>query len=340
MTDVVFPFQRPYEEVEASIDAFADAVIGTLESSFTAVPIGPGFVRYPLFELGYESLRQATDNFNRLTRVSVLEAVGRQAMAFVVVRTILGYTPGEWAHVASTETMKIPENWSKNLDKQIRTNPDNPLRVGERIRVMIDAAVDAMIEGAPDVSEGVIHRLDKADTRNGQASVVSSAKLGVPYAMLLYERLLGRPFATVRDANSERVGDIMELPIEERLTRSGIPFRKTQHAERLPEFEQAPDFIIPDEFSPKVVIEAKITEDAGTARDKATRIQHLHTLSRLREETGKPPFAVIACIDGRGFATRREDMKKIIRATEGRVFTLHTLNQMVMHSPLKAFATK
>ena len=340
MTGLIFPFERPYEEVEASINVFADAVISTLESSFAAIPIGPGFAGYPIFEAGYEALRQTTDNFNQLTATRVVEALGRQAMALVVIRTILGYTPGEWAHIASTDETPITESYARSLDKRIRTNPENALTINDRIRVMVDAAVEAMIEGAPDVGDGVIHRLDKADTRNGQASVVSSAKLGVPYAMLLYERLLGRPFATVRDANSERVGDIMEVPIEDRLARSGIPFRKTQHAERLPEFEQAPDFIIPDEFSPKVVIEAKITEDAGTARDKVTRIQHLHTLSRQREAEGKPPFAVIACIDGRGFATRREDMKKMIRATEGRVFTLRTLNRLVDCSALTGFKTR
>ena len=37
-------------------------------------------------------------------------------------------------------------------------------------------------------------------------------------------------------------------------------------------FDPFPDFIVPDEFNPQVVIEAKITEDDGTARDKVTRI--------------------------------------------------------------------
>ena len=106
------------------------------------------------------------------------------------------------------------------------------------------------------------------------------ADLGVPYAMLLYERFLGRPFAGHRDSVSELVGDVLESAIEGVLTRAGISLRKTKRAERIPGFDQAPDFIIPNEFNPQIVIEAKITEDDGTARDKATRMQHLGELSR------------------------------------------------------------
>ena len=39
---------------------------------------------------------------------------------------------------------------------------------------------------------------------------------------------------------------------------------------------------MPSEFNPQVVIEAKITEDDGTARDKVTRVQHLGALTQLR----------------------------------------------------------
>ena len=40
--------------------------------------------------------------------------------------------------------------------------------------------------------------------------------------MLLYERLLGRSFAGHRDSVSELVGDILELAIEDTLTKAGI----------------------------------------------------------------------------------------------------------------------
>ena len=158
--------------------------------------------------------------------------------------------------------------------------------------------------------------------------------------MLLYERFLGRPFAGHRDSVSELVGDGLENAIEEQLALAGISFRKTRRAERFADFDQAPDFMVPSEFSPKVVIEAKLTEDDGTARDKVTRIQHLHALSMSGQTSGRPKFEVIACIAGRGFGVRREDMKKLLWATRGKVFTPKTLARLVDNTALKSFKTK
>lgn len=124
------------------------------------------------------------------------------------------------------------------------------------------------------------------------------------------------------------------------LSDAGISFRKTKRAERIAGFDQAPDFIIPSEFNPQIIIEAKITEDDGTARDKATRIQHLGELSAPKRRGAPPKFEVIACIGGRGFGVRREDMKKMILATRGKVFTLKTLDRLIEHTKLQEYRTK
>ena len=174
----------------------------------------------------------------------------------------------------------------------------------------------------------------------GLVSVQSSAELGVPYSVLLYERLLGRPFAGHRDSISELIGNIVENAIEDVLSRAGISFRKTKRAERLPGFDQAPDFVIPNEFNPQVVIEAKLTEDDGTARDKVTRVQHLGSLSMEDRPSDQPKFEVIACIAGRGFGVRREDMKKLLLSTKGKVFTLQNMQQLVEHTRLKEFRSR
>ncbi len=156
--------------------------------------------------------------------------------------------------------------------------------------------------------------------------------------MLLYERFLGRPFAGHRDSVSELVGDVIESAIEDVLSKAGISYRKTKRAEKIAGFDQTPDFIIPSEFNPQVVIQAKLTEDDGTARDKVTRVQHLAELSRqtLSGENGR--FEVIACIGGRGFGVRRAGMHKLLIATRGKVFTLNTLNRLIECSRLSQFA--
>jgi len=56
-----------------------------------------------------------------------------------------------------------------------------------------------------------------------------------------------------------------------------------------------------------------------------------------RREAG---FEVVACIDGRGFGVRREDMRKMLLRTEGKVFTLSTLDQLIEHTRLREFLPK
>jgi hypothetical protein len=146
--------------------------------------------------------------------------------------------------------------------------------------------------------------------------------------MLLYERFLGRPFAGHRDSVSELIGDGLENAIEDVLSQASLSFRKTRRAERISGFDQAPDFILPSEFNPQIVIEAKITEDDGTARDKVTRIQHLAELSEKHLREGGSGFMVVACIGGRGFGVQREDMKKLLLATKGKIFTPSTLKYL------------
>jgi hypothetical protein len=97
------------------------------------------------------------------------------------------------------------------------------------------------------------------------------------------------------------------------LTNGRVSFRETKRAERITGFGQAPHFIIPDESSPPALIEAKLTGDNGTARAKVARVQRLRT---LRDQSGQS-YDVIACIAGRGFKVRGEDMRRLLQATDG-----------------------
>jgi hypothetical protein len=207
----------------------------------------------------------------------------------------------------------------------------------ERIMALVETACHLLSEGVPEVEADQLHRLDKADTKRGLESIKHLAGMGVPYAMLLYERFLGRPFAGHRDSVSELVGDSLESAIEDILAKAGISYRKTKRAERIEGFDQTPDFIIPSEFNPQVIIEAKITEDDGTERDKVTRIQHLGELSLSGCTRDNPKYEVVACIGGRGFGVRREDMKKMILSTRGKVFTVKTLDRLIECTRLKEF---
>jgi len=340
------PFEASYADIEADIETYVDEVFATLKSGFMTLPKGEGFIDYPIFENGYEALKKKTNGFTDLNTDQVALLAFQTPITLIVLRAMLGFTPSEWAEAANELTdIKVTQGAARTIDRNVRLSPSTPLKptglTGDRVKALVLAACQLLTDGPDNDNPAMIHRLDKADTSSGIASVAPLADLGVPYAMLLYERFLGRPFAGHRDSVSELVGDLVETAIEKLITKHGISFRKTKRAERIEGVEQAPDFIIPNEFNPQVIIEAKLAEDDGTARDKVTRVQHLHTMS-LRDRTPEegPRYEVIACIAGRGFKQRRQDMKKLLEATQGKVFTLQTIPEMVQHSRLRDFVTK
>jgi hypothetical protein len=339
------PFEVPFAEVEADPEPFVDAVFSTLVSDFLVMPKGEGFVDYSTFNTGYERLKQATSDFQQISAERVLSAVLECPMALVVVRSILGFTPPEWAYVTSQRLgIEITQGAARSLDRRARLKPS--VRLGtegktfERIKAMIVTACELMNEGAPSTAPDKLHRLDKIDTKLGANTIRNMATMGASYSMLLYERFLGRPFAGHRDSVSELVGDPLESGIERVLDEAGITFRKTKRAEKVPGFPQTPDFIIPDENDPRVVIEAKFTEDDGTARDKVSRILELVKFSKENQLGGGQKYEVIACIGGRGFGVRRNDMRKLISETKGKVFTPATLTSLVDYTRLENFRSK
>lgn len=90
----------------------------------------------------------------------------------------------------------------------------------------------------------------------------------------------------------------------------------------------------------EAAIEDVLSRHGVSYRDKVTRVQHLASLSTRGEPPGGRQFEVIACIAGRGFGVRREDMRKLLLATQGKVFTLKTLDRLVEGSALREFAAR
>ncbi len=287
----------------------------------------------------------ATKGFFQLDPDKIFSTTVTEPISIIVLRSMLGFTPPEWGYVTTQKTgVSVTQGFVRSLDRKVRMDPESQLKVrgvtAERLRAMVKTACQLLFAGGGEVKPDQLHRLDKADTKYGLEGIRNLSGMGAPYAMLLYERFLGRPFAGHRDSVSDLIGDSLESAIENVLSNAGISFRKTKRAERIEGFDQTPDFIIPSEFNPKVIIEAKITEDDGTARDKVTRIQHLGELSIAGRTEDDPRYEVIACIGGRGFGVRREDMKKMIHATRGKVFTAKTLDRLIECTRLKEFKVK
>jgi hypothetical protein len=335
-------FDADYADPSLSFEPLVDEVFAELKSSFLEMPRGEGFVDYGTFERGYQALKRATGDFENVTPESVLAAVAEAPIAFIVFRSILGFTPPEWAYITTENTgVEVDQGAARSIDRNMRMRPLAPRALGstltdKRIRAMIEAGVKILLAGANSAAPTILHRLDKADTKEGIKSVEAVADLGVPYPVLLYERFLGRPFASHRDSVSELVGEVVEAAIKDVLTDAKVSFRETKRAEKITGFDQAPDFIIPDEFNPVALIEAKLTEDDGTARDKVARVQRLRT---LRDQAGHK-YDVIACIAGRGFKVRREDMRRLLQATDGKVFTLTTMHLLIDQTRIREYRTK
>lgn len=56
--------------------------------------------------------------------------------------------------------------------------------------------------------------------------------------------------------------------------------------------------------------------------------------------SGREGFQVFASIDGRGFGQRRQDMKDMLLATNGKVFTMVTLFRLVECTNLANYRTR
>ncbi|HZT31774.1 MAG TPA: hypothetical protein VFA33_17940 [Bryobacteraceae bacterium] len=335
-------FEANYTDPTLAYEPLIDEVFAELKSSFVEMPRGDGFVNYPTFERGYQELKRSTEAFTNVTNETVEAAVEATPIAFIVFRAILGFTPPEWAYLATEMTgVAVDQGAARSIDRNLRVQPLRARSLGttltdRRIRAMIDAGVKTLHAGANTAVPTILHRLDKADTKEGVKSLQPVADLGVPYPVLLYERFLGRPFASHRDSVSELVGDVVEGAIKDVLSAAKVSFREAKRAERITGFDQAPDFIIPDEFNPVALIEAKLTEDDGTARDKVARVQRLRA---LRDEAGQT-YDVIACIAGRGFKVRREDMRRLLQATDGKVFTLSTMHLLIDRTRIREYRSR
>ena len=330
------PGERPFElasvELEQRLEEMVAATFSDLVSEFLLMRMGNAFIKYSDFRDAYEALKSHTKAFEIFSASTVHKALFENSRVLGVFRAILGMTAPEWAELTHSELESdITQGAARTLDRQCREDVDYLRKVSERYQARVKRAleggsvppnrpkslnrIDALVEvaiqlitrGAPREQEGVIYRLAKFDTNEGLDSLRYAARGDVPYPVLLYERYLGRPFAGHRDAVSELVGEVMENAIEDRLRKAGVSYRKTGRADRIPGFGQAPDFCIPDEISPVVVIEAKITSDDGTARDKVARIKELETQRNKHVAAGilgtKSLLVLMAVASGRGVRT-------------------------------------
>lgn len=300
------------------------------------------------FAAAYDAAETLTEQFRNVSESDLATTISRCPTTLLVFRTLLGLTKNEFAHstvlaTASTATPPLSASQVDTMEKA-EVQIDAPMTTSAKRQLdqkaaaaakTIAAAMEQRLFGPP--PPGHRSKQTKPDTKRGWDSVRDYAENRVPLWVFLHQRHYGGAFRQILDAASSRRGDIIEDAVDELFRGAGVSFVRTgshNQGDIEARFEitvaPAPDFVVFDrsDDSLKAMLECKGANDGGTARDKALRFRTLRAESvRLG---GVPLFAVLG---GIGWARINDALGPVVRDTDGRVFTLSTLDSMLDVAP-------
>ena len=289
------------------------------------------------FAIAYNLVVKGTEFFEQVDVDTLADLMERYPETVRVFRTITGFTAQEFASLAGMvgDSKSISGSRIKSMEAGRPVKPEDARSCAK----VVDRVMSGEAFAAP--AEGVRRKLDKPDTKEGWKGVRAAARDGVPYEVLLHQRHYGGAFRQLLDATSQRRGDALESAVEKLFNDHEIQYLRTggPNQEQIGKrfgltVRPAPDFVV---FEPggalRAILECKAANDGGTARDKASRFRSLRAEgARLG---GVPVFAVLA---GLGWKRTGDALGPVVEATDGRVFTLATLPEMVTVEPLSALA--
>jgi hypothetical protein len=312
--------------------------VPALAPDFAYIHSAP-FYEPEYFQRVYAATYEATAGFTAVAEDELAQVLASYPRALLVLRTIVGLTKEEFGHATALvggAAGLAPVSASKvdSMERRGIAASAGQVQVAARTLTQI---MDGTLFGAP---HGELRsKQDKPDTALGWASVRSYAHGGVPFALFLHQRHYGGAFRQLLDATSARRGDLIEEAVAALFAERGVRFVRTgahNQGEIAERFEvrvaPAPDFVVYDDAGAlRAMLECKATNNGGTARDKALRF------ARLREESvrlgGVPLFAVLG---GMGWARVNDTLGPVVRDTDGRVFTLATLDELLTVAPFPA----
>lgn len=288
------------------------------------------------FERVYQDTYESTAGFVNVSEDALAAIIEANPRTLLVLRVILGLVREEFA--ASTRLVAQPDNLAPLTGAKVDSmERDGSRTTAAQARVAAKALcriMDGSLFGTP--PGGVRSKQEKPDTEHGWHSVQQFAAEGVPFALFLHQRHYGGSFRQILDATSTKRGNLIEDAVEALFRNNGIHYLQTgshNQGDIQARFHimvtPAPDFVVYDEFNGlRAMLECKGANDGGTARDKASRFGRLKAESvRL---SGIPLIAVLA---GLGWARVNDTLGPVLRDTQGRVFTLATLPQMLTMAP-------
>jgi hypothetical protein len=290
----------------------------------------------------YTAAEERTAGFTDLGVEQLAVHLKADPRILLVLRTITGLTKEEFAHSTwlAGEVLGIKPLGAGKVDSMERKGTSVTAKQARLVAVTLTQIMDGSLFGEP-AHEELKRKQVKVDSEAGWASVPPLASNGVPYVDFLHQRHYGGAFRQIIDATSTIRGNVIESAVEAVFADNGVPYIRTGSnnqgdiAERFEiTVQPAPDFVVYDNSgSLRAMLECKLTNNGGTARDKAFRFE------RLRAESirlgGIPLLAVLG---GIGWARVNDTLGPVIRDTEGRVFTLSTLQNMMAVAPFPSLS--
>lgn len=327
-----------------------DSYLSATAPSFHLIPRGEAMLAELAFDRAFEGLLAKTAGFTDVTPGALAAAVADDPAALAPLRMIAAVTYPELSvaiYLATGRT--VSSGYLRALERGGPESEATRPRDRDRRATAIEAAaaaIAAIVGGKvltvpPAVSDTFHSKVDRRDTRDGWGGVAAHARDGVPYSALLYQRYVGGQWRQVQDAYSEVKGDaVLELPLETLLQRERIPYYRApsgatgaQRTSELYGLSPGPDFLIPPS-NPQIAIESKVAEDGGTVRDKAARIQRLAAVCADRN------IIVCAVVDGKGWSERVTALAAVVMATQGRTYSLSTLENLLSVPEIAAWIGK
>lgn len=297
------------------------------------------FYHLRVFEAAYDAAATATNDFTDVSESTLSAAIEANPRILLAFRTILGFISKEFAQCTKliAEPLGLRALGASKIDAMERSGSTVTAKQATLIARTILRVMDGTLFGDP---PGDLHRKqEKFDTDQGWDSVHTLARDGVPFSAFLHQRHYGGAFRQLLDATATLRGNLLEDAVEQMFVEHAVPHIRTgrhNQADIAKRFEisvqPAPDFVVYDlSGTLRGILECKLVNDGGTARDKALRFE------RLRAEAvrlgGVPLLAVLA---GLGWGRVNDTLGPVVRDTDGRVFTLATLPEMLNVAPFPA----
>jgi len=288
------------------------------------------------FQAAYDRASALTNEFASVSQPDLRDAILAEPCTLRVFRLILGFTAQEFAAATNLVAEVLgTKPLTTGRVRSIEAGRVPPNTMADCCGRVIDLAMRGeLFRDAP--TAGVRLKTEKPDTEDGWETIRRYALSGVPLSVFLHQRLYGGAFRQLLDATSSDRGDILEDAVADLFTRNQIPYVRTgsnNQEEIASRFgitvKPAPDFVVFDQTNTlRAMLECKGANDGGTARDKAARFRGLRVeAARLG---GVPLFGVLA---GLGWARTADALGPVVRDTDGRVFTIPTLLEMLTVQP-------